>query len=936
MAMTQKQQALAGFDATPGRGRPQQREYRREGEIQPVARPSDSFVQVGPPQKSNLFDLADALSSFSASLGSLSRETAAREKAAAEEADKAAAMRARLENGTSYSDAVKKGLIPPQASPVFVKTYKEQDGTALGRKASAEIALEFEKWDGGDNTPAAFESWLTERVKERFGSADTDTLKAALPFIRETQAQLSERNVKRIGERLMTGIVDKAGVEIDTVLSSALKEAGDLGQMDTTGVARTLDGITGRLKAAGVQGKDLNRLVVDRVVQNAIERGDVSILDVLLRDRENGTPGPGNTTYGREEISKAEEKILSRSLRRAEIAETRLKRERQEGLRLATRHVVETLLKDPNSEISPEIMELGSAGDPDFVLKVDKIREGRLKRGEADDPEVLRDAMRRIWESKTPTQAVLDEVAAGNIKAPSTMWKLLEDSHQLERSRNNTSGSSITQLDLFKRYTTDLTKMEDSSILKDGPKAAHSVMDFEIAVLGWERRNPNATAIEKLEAIRELGEVFKQSIVEDPKKGPVYTPPDIAKQTQQKADQAIEGERALPKASPISLTEGPAGPGYPQGFRLPQDVRSTIQQEAAASGVDPKIGEVMAFVESSGIPTKTTGSYKGLFQLSDADFQKYGGGQGDILNPSDNARAFFAKVQDMTPRLKQRLGRDPDLVDIYLSHQQGEAGYATHVANPDQPAWKSMADASQRGAVWGAKAVWGNMTPDMKAKFPGGVETVTSRQFVDMWRERLSGQSTGGQLDQGGTAQTATQWMEGRIGELMKSTRADQPLIDGGETIKSVLGRMPNGTTPQDLASAFLGKNEAAHSETLSAFFEKAAGIKIDPRKTAWCAAFMNAVLQSANLPQSDQPLLARSFLKYGTDVTKAPSIGDIAVFERGPNPVFGHVGFYQGTIERNGKTFIKVLGGNQKNSVSVTEIEADRLLSIRRPPTPQ
>ena len=138
--------------------------------------------------------------------------------------------------------------------------------------------------------------------------------------------------------------------------------------------------------------------------------------------------------------------------------------------------------------------------------------------------------------------------------------------------------------------------------------------------------------------------------------------------------------------------------------------------------------------------------------------------------------------------------------------------------------------------------------------------------------------------------------------------------------------------TPMDLAKTFLGKSEKTHSKVLSSFIKKAAGIDIDPQKTAWCAAFMNAVLQSGGLAGSEgNQLAARSFLEYGTDVTDNPSDGDIAVFWRdSPDSWKGHVGFFMGYTED--KKHIKVLGGNQNNEVSIKTYPANQLLSIRRP----
>ena len=110
--------------------------------------------------------------------------------------------------------------------------------------------------------------------------------------------------------------------------------------------------------------------------------------------------------------------------------------------------------------------------------------------------------------------------------------------------------------------------------------------------------------------------------------------------------------------------------------------------------------------------------------------------------------------------------------------------------------------------------------------------------------------------------------------------------------------------------------------------------VGVDPVRTEWCAAFVNAMLASQDMPGSDSvsdyPLMARSFLYWGESVDHA-QVGDIMVFSRGRNNWQGHVGFYIGTVNRNGLIYYKILGGNQNNSINITEYPANRLLGIRR-----
>lgn len=163
-----------------------------------------------------------------------------------------------------------------------------------------------------------------------------------------------------------------------------------------------------------------------------------------------------------------------------------------------------------------------------------------------------------------------------------------------------------------------------------------------------------------------------------------------------------------------------------------------IDKHANRVGIDPSWMHKIMRIESGGNPNNITGSYKGLFQLSEKEFKRHGG-SGSILDPEQNTMAAANKLAQERLTFKQKYGRDPTLGDLYMIHQQGEGGAAAHAANPDRPAWENMASTAEgrkKGAAWAKKAIWGNIPDSEKAKF-GSVENVTSKQFTDMWSHRV-------------------------------------------------------------------------------------------------------------------------------------------------------------------------------------------------------
>jgi uncharacterized protein (TIGR02594 family) len=138
-------------------------------------------------------------------------------------------------------------------------------------------------------------------------------------------------------------------------------------------------------------------------------------------------------------------------------------------------------------------------------------------------------------------------------------------------------------------------------------------------------------------------------------------------------------------------------------------------------------------------------------------------------------------------------------------------------------------------------------------------------------------------------------------------------------------------TSDNPVASAvpYLGYSEKTHRSELKELLD------IDPVRTEWCAAFVNAVLEESNITSNSNhkyPLTARAFLDWGESVPKDDiQPGDIVVFPRGNQGWQGHVGFYLRTEEINGIAYYWILGGNQRNKVSVVRYKQSSVLGIRR-----
>jgi len=163
-----------------------------------------------------------------------------------------------------------------------------------------------------------------------------------------------------------------------------------------------------------------------------------------------------------------------------------------------------------------------------------------------------------------------------------------------------------------------------------------------------------------------------------------------------------------------------------------------IKRASDAFGLDFNFMKAVAKIESGFNPNQRTGSYIGLFQLSEYEFGKFGSGQ--IRSPRDNAVAAAYKIITEGILFEWVTHKKPTLSDLYLIHQQGWEGAAEHISRPDRIAWKSMCATSEgreKGEKWCRRAIWGNTLPILKKAWKS-VDNVTSEAFVGMWRARVA------------------------------------------------------------------------------------------------------------------------------------------------------------------------------------------------------
>jgi uncharacterized protein (TIGR02594 family) len=141
------------------------------------------------------------------------------------------------------------------------------------------------------------------------------------------------------------------------------------------------------------------------------------------------------------------------------------------------------------------------------------------------------------------------------------------------------------------------------------------------------------------------------------------------------------------------------------------------------------------------------------------------------------------------------------------------------------------------------------------------------------------------------------------------------------------------------LALTQLGTHEIAgprDNPIIMSYYAEVGHGDVNHESVAWCAAFAGAMLKRSGypIPAASVNLMAGSYEKYGVAVEiDDAQPGDICVFYRGDRSSWQrHVAFF---VEHADDEHIRVLGGNQSDSVSIITEPISKLAAVRRPIAP-
>jgi uncharacterized protein (TIGR02594 family) len=134
-----------------------------------------------------------------------------------------------------------------------------------------------------------------------------------------------------------------------------------------------------------------------------------------------------------------------------------------------------------------------------------------------------------------------------------------------------------------------------------------------------------------------------------------------------------------------------------------------------------------------------------------------------------------------------------------------------------------------------------------------------------------------------------------------------------------------------DRATGMVGMHERVNQRDIQNYLTSG-GAGMNPAKTAWCAAFVNASLKMGGVGGSGSQI-ATSFMNKGEPVITEPQKGDVVVESRGlkPGQPGGHVGLATGRTRQGPTGYeFEVVSGNLSNRVGREWVPAQKA-TVRR-----
>lgn len=246
---------------------------------------------------------------------------------------------------------------------------------------------------------------------------------------------------------------------------------------------------------------------------------------------------------------------------------------------------------------------------------------------------------------------------------------------------------------------------------------------------------------------------------------------------------AAGAQQAMAQSGAEALAQGAKNELQPS-----QSSDQQIDQSQIPSGPNDNYVNKLIQIESGGNPNQVTGSNKGLGQFGPEEEKAYGIDDTNRTNIAKQVEAIKKEAETNSKAFRAKYNRNPNEAELYLMHQQGQAGAFAHFDNPNAPAIGNVSK-FYKSPEMAEKAILGNI--------PGGGanKDITSKDFMDVWNKKFNA---------GSDQQTAQQ--SGGPTQVPAQFTGPRPVKgpETGHTMESLVSLLSNMGISQSVKDAVL------------------------------------------------------------------------------------------------------------------------------------
>lgn len=482
-------------------------------ELQPAASPTSVLAPTG---ASPLRGIAEGLAKFDQGLQSFLEQKTAKQK----EEDILKGEASVYEgNDAAVAEGVRTGKFPAQYSPDFIKGAKQATGSVRGGQLAAQFDAAYAGWDGKDSEdPKAFDNFFQGWLKDNLGDEqDPAILAGLLPHVRALQQNATAGYIADRDKAVRTQSLNAHVAEA----SQAVDMGHDQGKGNPEGtnypvVFEAIGHAREAYLKTGGTAADFDKTMTDAISNKVLALKD----EGLLKWFDEKIPGTdysyGDTAYGAA-VKQNTLEALDVVKRRAESdAAQKHTAEDKAAKDAAEAGAIDVILKDPNAPVPEDILAAGTKVDGTFKVRVLGWQEAARNSHGASDPEKVK----RLYDDilggggtdaikKAMDNGVLN--GASDISAAFAFQKSVQETAVKNEDALKSPVFTSVQT-AIKERTKDTTLANPvDGMTNEGFEAD---FDYRRKVQEWIAKNPNATAMDRDEAIGKIGKSILDNITQ--------------------------------------------------------------------------------------------------------------------------------------------------------------------------------------------------------------------------------------------------------------------------------------------------------------------------------------------------------------------------------------------------------------------------------------